>query len=249
MAKFLQMYLGEGSAAGRRLLKPATVREMQAPHSVVPIKAAPKPDFAYPRFFFGGGLGWSLRDYRGRKVVYHGGSSGAVAAMMPEENVGVVVLANRGCGLVYMVMHDTFDRLLGIPRTWTNRDWLVDAEERPQEDVKAKNARLEAGRAKNTSPSLPLKEYVGTYECDLYGRLEIREERGSLLLQFGPNIVAALRHWERDTFRGKLSFPPDDEWLVRFTTLTDGKPGGLEVERIFWHEPMPPFRRVRPPAG
>src|SRR5262249_25416843 len=144
------------------------------------------------------------------------------AAMIPEENIGVVVLTNRGCGLVYMVMHDTFDRLLGVRRTWTNRDWLVDAEEKPQQDVKEKNARLEAKRAKDTVPSLPLKEYVGTYECDLYGKLEIREEGGSLRLQFGRNITAKLQHWEHDTFRGKLNFPPDDEWFLRFA-MKDGK--------------------------
>ncbi len=246
MARFLQLYLGEGAAGGRRLLRPETVREMLAPHSVVPVRAAPKPHFAYPRMYFGCGLGWWLRDYRGRKVVYHGGSSGAVAAMMPEEGLGVVVLANRGSGLVYMVMHDTFDRLLGIPRAWTNHDWLVDAEEKPQADAKAKNARLEAKRAKGTAPSLPLKEYAGAYECELYGKLEVREEAGSLRLRLGPNVAATLRHWEHDTFRGKLSFPPDDEWLVRFV-LADGRPARVEIQRIFWHEPMPPFRRAGAP--
>jgi len=244
MIKFVHMYLNEGVLDGHRLLRTETIRELLAPHSVVPIEATPKPNFAYPRFFFGSGLGWWLRDYRGRKVVYHGGSSGAVAAMMPEENIGVVVLANRGCGVVYMVMHDVFDRMLRIPRTWTNHDWLVDAEENPQKDMEAMNARMEAKRAKDTKPSLPLAEYVGSYECDLYGKLEIREDEGSLRLQFGPNIMATLRHWEHDTFRGKLTFPSDDEWFLRFV-VADGKPGRLEIERIFWHEPMPAFRRVR----
>jgi CubicO group peptidase (beta-lactamase class C family) len=249
MAEFIKLHLAEGTAAGRRLLKTATVREMQAPHSVIPIKTTPQPDFAYPRFFVGAGLGWILRDYRGRKVVYHGGSSGAVAAFMPEENLGVAVLANRGCGIVYMVMHDTFDRLLGVPRNWTNRDWLVDAEELPNRDIAAKNAALEANRAKDTKPSLPLSAYVGIYECDLYGKLSIVEGDGALRLQFGQNTTAQLRHWEHDAFRARLSFPPDDEWLMRFV-LADGKPDRVEIQRIFWHEPMPVFRRIAaaPPA-
>jgi CubicO group peptidase (beta-lactamase class C family) len=247
MAKFLRLFLEEGDVAGRRFLKPSTIREMQAPHSVVPIQATPKPNFAYPRFFFGCGLGWWLRDYRGRKVVYHGGSSGAVAAMMPEERIGIVVLANRGSGLVYMVMHDVFDQLLGIPRTWTNQDWLADGQEKPQEEIRTKNSRLEALRAKDTKPSLPITEYVGIYTCDLYGKLEILLEEGSLRLQFGPNIVATLRHWEHDTFRAKLSFPPDDEWFLRFA-VAEGKSDRLEIERIFWHEPMPTFRRLRRPT-
>lgn len=247
MARFVQLYLAEGDLEGKRLLQATTIREMFAPHSTYPIKATPKPNYAFPRFFFGGGYGWQLRDWRGRKVVYHGGSSGAVAAMMPEENIGLVVLANRGSGVVYMVMHDLFDRLLGIPRDMTNQDWVNEAEITPRNDKQTKDARLEEARAKDTKPSLPLDRYTGSYECDLYGRLEIREVAGELKLQFGPNISTTLRHWERDTFRGKLSFPPDDEWFVRFV-ISDSQPNQVEVERIYWHEPMPPFRRVAAPA-
>lgn len=243
MARFLQMYLNEGKLDGRKMLQMSTVREMFAPHSVFPVQ--PKPYFAYVRLFYGCGYGWHLRDWRGRKVVYHTGSSGAIAAMMPEENIGVVILANRPSGIAAMLMHDVFDRLLGFPRTWTNRDWVEIAEGKPQAEAKAKNDRLEARRAKDTKPSLPLTGYAGSYECDLYGKLEIREKEGSLRMQFGPNIVATLRHWEHDTFRGKLSFPPDDEWLLRFA-VADGKSEHLEIERLFWHESMPAFRRVRP---
>lgn len=243
MARFVQLYLAEGEFEGKRLLQTTTIREMFAPHSMLPIKAAPKPVFAYPRFFFGSGYGWHLRDWRGRKIVFHGGSSGAVVAMMPEENIGLVVLANRGSGVAYMLMHDLIDRLLGIPRDMTNQDWVNEAEINPRNDKQAKDARLEAARAKNTQPSLPRSRYAGNYECDLYGRLEIREEAGTLKLQFGPNITATLQHWERDAFRGKLSFPADDEWFVRFTIAND-QTTQVEIERIYWHESMPTFRRT-----
>jgi CubicO group peptidase (beta-lactamase class C family) len=243
MAKFVQMYLDEGAVKGQPFLKPQTVRTMLAPHSVMPIKATPQPNFAYPRFFFGGGLGWQLRDYRGRKIVMHGGSSGAVAAMMPEERIGVVVLANRGCGIVYMLMHDIFDRMLGIPRTWTNRDWLVDAEENPAKQAAAKIERLEAARRRDTMPSLPLSKYAGTYECDLYGKLKFLERDDSLRLRFGPNMTATLVHWEHDAFRAKLSFPPGEEWLIRFQVSAGGA-DRLRVERLYWDEPMPEFRRT-----
>jgi hypothetical protein len=62
-------------------------------------------------------------------------------------------------------------------------------------------------------------------------------------LQFGPNIHATLRHWERDTFRGKLNFPGPGDWFVRFV-LKDGDIDHVEIERIFWHELMPGFRPV-----
>lgn len=243
MAKFLQMFLDEGAVEGKPLLKPATVRTMLAPHSMVPIKASPQPNLVYPQFFYGGGLGWQLRDLRGHKIVMHGGSSGAVVAMLPEERIGVVVLANRGCGIVYMFMHDLFARMLGLPRAWSNHDWLVEAEETPAKEAAAKNSRLEAGRKKDTKPSLPLANYGGTYECDLYGKLEVSERDGTLRLQFGPNIAGAMHHWENDTFRSKLSFPQGEEWLVRFQ-VSSASTQSLRVERLSWNEPMPEFRRT-----
>jgi CubicO group peptidase (beta-lactamase class C family) len=243
MAKFLQMFLDEGSVKGQPLLKPDTVRTMLAPHSMVPIKATPQPNLVYPQFFYGGGLGWQLRDLRGRKIVFHGGSTGAIVAMMPEEKIGLVVLANRGSGIEYMFMHDIFARMLGLPRAWTNHDWLVEAEETPAKEAASKNARLEAARTKDTEPSLPISKYTGIFECDLYGKLKILEQDGSLRLQFGPNIVGVMNHWENDTFRSKLSFPQGEEWLVRFQ-VSSGSTQSLRVERLSWNEPMPEFRRT-----
>lgn len=243
MARFVQLYLNEGEFKGTRYLQAETVRDMFAVRSTIPVKPPQEPNSAYSKYLAGCGIGWWLRDYRGRKIIYHGGSSGAVAAMMPEEGLGVVVLANLGTGVVYMMMHDLFDRLLGIPRTWTNRYWQIEAMEKPEQDAREKNARLEAQRATDTRPKLSLDGYTATYTCDLYGKLEIRRDNESLRLQFGPNMQGTLRHWEHDTFRAKLSFPADDEWFVKFI-VADGRADRVEVERIWWHEPMPAFARV-----
>ena len=243
LSKFLRMYVNEGMFGGKQFLKKKIVRDMAAPRSVLPIQTTPKPIFAYARFFVGAGLGWQLRDYRGRKIVYHTGSSGAVVALMPEEKIGVAVLANRGCGIPYMIMHDVFDRLLGIPRDVTNEDWLQDGMQTPEQATAARNAELEAKRAKDTVPSLALTKYAGTYEADLYGKLEIRLQNGALKLQFGPNMNATLKHWESDTFRGQLNFPAPGDWFLRFI-IRDSDVEHVEIERIFWHESMPRFLRV-----
>lgn len=243
LGRFLTMLLEEGRFEGRQFLETRTLRDMTAPRSVLPIRTTPEPDFAYPRFFFGCGLGWQLRDYRGRKIVYHPGSSGAVVAYMPEEQIGVAVLANRGCGIPYMVMHEVFDRLLGFSGELTSEEWLQEGMRDPEDSRRARNAELEKGRARDTRPSLPLESYAGSYECDLYGRLEIRLIDERLELQFGPNIAASLRHWERETFRGQLEFPSPGDWLLHFQT-DKGEVTAVEIERVFWHEAMPLFVRV-----
>jgi hypothetical protein len=58
---------------------------MQALHSIAALKAVPGPQLTYAKFLYGSGLGWQIRDYRGRKLVMHGGSTGTAIGLVPEE--------------------------------------------------------------------------------------------------------------------------------------------------------------------
>src|SRR5215468_1563578 len=70
-------------------------------------------------------LGWSLRDYHGRKLVGHtGGVGGFVSRVMlvPEENLGVVVLTNAQEGGAFDSIHyHVLDYYLHLPTT----DWVA----------------------------------------------------------------------------------------------------------------------------
>jgi hypothetical protein len=67
---------------------------MHSPQIVVPYKALENKIFGEPQFLTYG-LGWYVQDYRGKKVVQHGGRHPGMTAQigfMPEENLGVVIL-------------------------------------------------------------------------------------------------------------------------------------------------------------
>jgi CubicO group peptidase (beta-lactamase class C family) len=117
MAKFAIFQLGQGEFHGRRLVRAETIAEMQALHGVAPLPPIPGPQLTYPKFLFGSGLGWHIRDYRGRKLLQHAGSTGALIGLVPEEKLGVVVLTNLGGGIQTVMMHDAIDRVLGLHRT------------------------------------------------------------------------------------------------------------------------------------
>jgi len=208
MARWLKLHLGEGASDGKRLLKASTVREMHTAHCVNPVSGGYTGVLPYPKFFSGYGLGWMLRDYRGRKVVLHTGSSGAMVAMMPEESLGMVVLANlENTGLPSMVMHDVFDLFLGVPRPWATRDWLAGVVEGPEKSTREAKKKRESERVKNAKPSLALEKYVGTYENDLYGKTEVKQEDNKLVLHFGPEMAAELSHWHYDMFQARFRKP------------------------------------------
>jgi CubicO group peptidase (beta-lactamase class C family) len=99
MSKWMLLQLNQGKIPGTetRLFSEKSSREMWAQQMIVPIGDAPPELRNLRRHFSGYGMGWGLRDYKGRKLVSHsGGVAGFVTRVMlvPEENLGVVILTN-----------------------------------------------------------------------------------------------------------------------------------------------------------
>jgi hypothetical protein len=152
-------------------------------------------------------MGWFLSDYRDRKVVAHGGNIDgmtAVVGMMPEEEVGVVVLTNlNGNYLTYSVMTRIFDHYLGDPEGGM-RDWsaeLLDELGALRAEAETQEAEVEASRVAGTSPSAALEEYAGTYRHPMFGELSLSLEGDVLVASRGSQWIGDAEHWHHDTFR------------------------------------------------
>jgi CubicO group peptidase (beta-lactamase class C family) len=239
MAQWLMMQLAEGVVEGRRILKPETIREMHALQFSVPIRSRPA-DNVYAARFHGCGLGWFVQDYRGRKIVQHGGAWGAMAAMIPDENLGVVVLSNLDLeSIAGMLMYDVFDAyLVGPELAWNQKKWAATwlANEppgyayRPRDEARSK---LEKRRIRNTRPSLPLAGYVGTYESPLYGRLIVAVDGGSLVVRFGE-FTTEMRHWQEESFYVRTPTRLTFDWLMTFGVSSAGKVNAVSVQHVGW---------------
>src|SRR4029078_13052554 len=94
MAQWLRLQLGDGVYQGKRLLSSAAIKEMHSPQTVIRLEG--QQGSLYPAaHFLNYGMGWFLSDYRGKKVVEHGGAIDGMragVAMIPEEKLGVVIL-------------------------------------------------------------------------------------------------------------------------------------------------------------
>jgi hypothetical protein len=248
MATWLLACLGE-EQGGNQLLKPTTLREMQSLQMSIPVTWN-RGENVYAARFYGSGLGWTVLDYRGRKFCDHAGSAGTMMAIMPEERVGVVVLTNVGwSNLSGMLMYDVFDAyLLGPDKAWDRSKWEFwsKADPHPNEGRLRDLKEAESKRKKGTQPTLPLTEFAGCYENDLYGDLVVSHKNGRLLITFGTNGPAKSTHWEDDTFyvRRPVASDADADWLVTFK-VRDGKTHALSIRRLGWHEPMPAFKRSK----
>jgi CubicO group peptidase (beta-lactamase class C family) len=199
---------------------------------VVPELAPMLPNFA------GYGEGWSLSDYRGQKLVWHtGGWPGMVSrvTLVPGLKLGVVVLTNQEVGAAFNVItYSVLDAYLSAPPT----DW-VDAYARSvakaREKADAQWAAHQAARAADSSPSLPLAAYVGTYRDRWYGDVRIEQAGDRLRLRFSrtAQLVGTLEHWQHDTFIVRW----DDRALnadafVTFTLDVDGKVRSAGMQSI-----------------
>ncbi|MGI8731980.1 MAG: serine hydrolase [Pyrinomonadaceae bacterium] len=206
MAQWVRLQLAQGEYQKQRLLSSGAAKEMHTSQTV--IRAEPPFTLLYPEaHFLNYGLGWFLHDYRGRKVVEHGGAIDgmrAQVAMLPEEKLGIVILTNMGgTTLPLALMNRIFDAYLAAPP----RDWsaeMLKTVKSFEEQGKAAQKKAEAERVKDTRHSLALTEYAGTYKNDLYGQVGVTHENGKLGMRFGPAFTSELEHWHYDTFRAKF---------------------------------------------
>ena len=252
MAQWIRLQLGQGTYQGQRLFSSGTAKEMHSPQTIIPL--AGQMELLYPEaHFLSYGLGWFLSDYRGKKVVEHGGAIDgmrAQVALLPEEKLGVVILTNmNGTPLPHILMYKVFDAYLEGNR---EKDWSGDLSKTfkaLQEQGKAAAKKQEEARVKDTQPSLSPEKYAGTYKNDLYGEVKVTHDAGKLTVRFGPAFVSELEHWHYDTFRAKFRGAGETRAFVTFGLNAQGKPDQVTLEIA----PDYPFKRapdeVKAPAA
>jgi CubicO group peptidase (beta-lactamase class C family) len=227
MSKWLLLQLNHGKIPGSetRIFSEKSSQEMWAQQMVVPVGQAPLKSLQ--RHFSGYGLGWGLRDYKGRKLVSHGGGvAGYVTRVMlvPEENLGVVILTNAEEDNAFeSVLDHILDAYLGGPTVDYISVFKAD-EDKDNKEAEGKMQKAAQARAADSKPSLPLEVYAGDYSDPWYGKVTIRQENGGLVLNFErtPKGLADLQHWQYDTFKAHWRDRTVEDAFVTFGLKPDG---------------------------
>ena len=245
MAKWVQLQLNRGKFADRdgHLFTGQRSKEMWTPQTILPTGDAPPSLAALKANFSDYALGWFLRDYKGRKLVGHtGGVGGFVSRVMlvPEENLGVVVLTNAEEGGAFdSILYHVLDHYFHLPPT----DWIAayktvkDQEEKDAAEIMKK---AEGARAVNSKPSLPLEKYAGAYNDAWYGPITIKLENGGLVINFDhtPGMVGDLQFWQYDTFKAHWRTRTIEDAFVMFSLNADGS---IESARMAAVSPLADF--------
>lgn len=241
MAQWVRLQLGDGKYGDKQLISKRSVDEMHSPQTVIRLEG--QMGMLYPKaHFLSYGMGWFLSDYRGKKLVEHGGAIDGMrgeVAMIPEENVGVVVLTNlNGTILPHLLAYRIFDAYLGAdPEDWSGEvlkkfSVLMAAAKKAQE-------KAEAERVKGTTPSLPLEKYVGLYRNEMYGDARITLSDGVLTVEFGPAFKGRMEHWNYDTFRATWDNLILGKGFVSFTLNRKGEVQKVAIQGLDEFERVP----------
>ena len=251
LSKWVRTQLGKGKFEGKQIFSEAQAWGMHQPHLAQQI-SEPGWKNNPTRHFTGVASGWFVYDYHGRKIINHsGGLDGMLSYthLIPEENVGFVVLTNSEYPAFTIMASKIRDVFVNAPK----RDWNAEAQEQVRRNKTAateEDKKVDAARVANTKTTLALKDYPGAYSDDLYGAINITEENGRLVMRFSrsPNFVADLEHWHYDTFKIKwrpsvaYNFP---RGFVTFTIDKNGKTEELKIDQPnndFWFYELHPKR-------
>jgi CubicO group peptidase (beta-lactamase class C family) len=233
MARWLQIQLDNGALPGGsgRLFSAAAHEEMWQPVTLQPI--TPRPDnlkLTQPMFNTYA-LGWDVRDYRGAKIVWHGGAVfGFLAAvvLIPEKHVGFSILINSEDGeIINGLLFELLDHYLAQPANDWPAKFKALKQQRLGDALKAYQSA--AASPAHVGPSLPLERYAGTYADPWYGNIEVAPANGKLTIDFKstPRMRGNLEHWQYDSFITRLEDKSIEPAYVTFGLNADGK-----VERV-----------------
>ena len=232
MAQWIRLQLGTGQHQGRQVLSRDVMKEMHTPQIVI----RPESNFAllFPSaHFITYGLGWFMHDYQGRKVIDHTGNidgMSALIALLPEENVGLVILSNLSSNSLPKSLElKLLDLILRAPARDWSQELLKESRARDAQALAAEQKLLQQ-RIPGTRPTLALEKYAGTYLDDLYGEAILSLTDGRLTMRIAGGGISDLEHWHYDLFRATPRDGPARRSMVTFTINAQGQVEELKLQ-------------------
>jgi CubicO group peptidase (beta-lactamase class C family) len=143
------LHLNDGVIDGKRLISSENLRETHTPQMVIRNEGRWRlffPESETSQLSYG--LGWFISDYRGHKMVMHGGTIDGFRAcvmLVPKSKIGIAVLVNlTGSQMPEAACYNIVDFLLGLPK----KDWnaYISEEARNFEAAQARGMSARSGK-------------------------------------------------------------------------------------------------------
>jgi CubicO group peptidase (beta-lactamase class C family) len=199
MAKWLRLEIASGKFEGKQLVDKKALEETYHPDMLTQFN----PFNQLPGFY---GLGMNVYyDEHGRLNLGHSGGfdmgAGTNVAMVPSEQLGIVVLTNSSpVGVAEGLAMTVKDIALNGKQS---HDWLAFYKKVFTDPaVTGLIKGFDYSKAPiSPTPASANSAYLGTYANDFFGQIEIIEKKGELAMVLGPQkMTVPIKHYDRDTF-------------------------------------------------
>ena len=228
LARWLQVQMADGVAAGgQRVFSAAAHQQMWTPVTPMPISQMPPELKPLQSRFSSYALGWDVVDYRGVRVIWHGGAVfgfQTAVVILPEQKVGFSITINSEDGAIIRgLMYELMDHYLGLPAG----DWPAKFQAFSRQRVAEGLATLKAAQGKpaKVGPSVAPAALAGIYSDPWYGDIEIAARADGLDIDFKstPRMNGRLAHWQYDTYITRFDDQTLEPAYVTFALDQDGK--------------------------
>ena len=233
ISKYLAFLVNDGIHASDTLVRPKTFKYLFEPQSFLgesgsyPTNALTKPNWnTY-------GLGWFQQDYNSQKLDFHTGSLFglvAIAGIMHDKNTAVYVFANLDhAELRHAILYKAMDLYAFND---DRRDWHTEVfqlYDGIQKKNLEKSRKKIAERVADTHPTLPLQQYVGTYDNNMLGTASITLNGTTLRIHFNDFISYEVEHWHYDTFTTNKDPRFYEKMELQFSLNSEGNIEQFEV--------------------
>lgn len=235
LARWLEFFLGDGTFRGKTLASPKVMEEMRSPQFSI----APRDDELTTIFSAVGvdvniltyAFGWYVMDYRGRKLVVHGGNihnGNNIIGFIPGENLAFMIFVNTYQVIAHALLSFyVLDAMFGHNIDYSARG--IEAVKMWQAGATQAIEGMLSSRQLDTHPSVPLERYTGKYASPLMGELSIDLDGGELRFTYGNSHMfdASLSHWQDDTFVVDFKNKYQDPEFVSFQVSEAGSVSSL----------------------
>ena len=204
LSQWVMMHLNDGKLPdGKQLFSSENHAEMWRPH--INMRFTVIPGTRYKSHFTSYGLGWNISDKNGYIEVNHtGGLPGMLSkvAMIPELNVGVIVLTNTDPGgyAFFSITKAILDSYLGLKP----EDDIANSERYLKNNKSSADSVVKAvwDVVKIAKSDVKLNDYTGTFSDPWFGDVKVHLKEGSLWFTCirSPKLNGKMFYYKANTF-------------------------------------------------
>jgi CubicO group peptidase (beta-lactamase class C family) len=212
MSKWLLMQLDSGKYQGKQVVPYKVLQETRKSIMI----SGDYSSKLFPSKHFGAyGLGWNSYDYHGKRVWEHsGGANGFVTKteFIPEANLGVIVYTNSDANSLYdALVKQVLEAYLNMPYRNVSEMYFNRGASGRLAEKNNLDSLINLASKKQKAP-LPLSQFEGDYENEVYGQMTLKLEKGKLKMHLAhhPNNI------------GELAYIGNQKFLCTFSDITCG---------------------------